>query len=268
MSFGDWLPKQAPPPLAGPNGSVFFQREGEMFDEQRDRLLQGVLARFPTQGSVDANGVYGTPPSDALDAMGQDRGLPRGPAEVIAGGDSAGTIAAKDLAYATRLQAAWTTWDYAGAHYGILRALEIAGFVSPHGIIVQDNGRWSQITGSAGNIADWTFGALQTCINRGGIPGWTFDNQTDFYARFALIYTSMPSLLNTAAGQTLHNQLINAWRPANKIFFGTYVIASDGIWGFGASPPALGTWGTGNWGGSTYTWTNGSDSLPYIPPNV
>lgn len=268
MSYGDWLPKQAPPPLAGPNGSAFFQREGEMLDEQRDRLLQGVLARFPTQGSVDSNGTYSTPPSDALDAMGFDRKLPRGPAEVILGGDSAPVAAAKDLAYATRLQAAWTIWDYAGSHYGVLHALEVAGFTGPRGIIVQDNGRWSQITGSAGTVADLSYGNTSACANRAGAPGWFFDLQTDFFARFALVYTSMPSLLNTPSGQTLHNQIINSWRPGNKNFIGTYVIASGRIWGFAASPPALHAWGTGNWGGSNYMWTDGVTTLPYIPPTV
>lgn len=268
MSYGDWLPKQAPPWLAGPNGSVLLQRLGEMFDEQRDRLNQGVLARFPTQGSVDSNGTYGTPPSDALDAMGEDRGLPRGPAEVILSTDISSVVAAKDLAYATRLQAAWTTWDYAGTHWGILHALEVAGFTSPRGFIVQDNGRWSQITGSAGTVADLSYGDLSTCVDRGGAKGWSFDFRTDFYARFALVYASMPSLLNTPSGQTLHNQIINSWRPGNKNFVGTYVIASGRIWGFAATPPALPTWGTGNWGGSNYMWTDGSQTLPYIPPNV
>jgi len=268
VGYNSWTPKQAPPPLAGPNGAAFFQRLGEMFDEQADRLRQGVLARNTTQGSVDANGIYGTPPSDALDAMGSDRGLPRGPAEVIAGGDSPSTIASKDAAYAARLQAAWDTWDYAGSHYGVLKALQIAGFTSPSGIIVQDNGRYSQITGSGGTVADLTIGALAACVNRGGAAGWTFDFRTDFYAQFGLVYTSMPSLLNTASGQSLHNSIVNRWRPANKNFIGTYVIASGRIWGFAASPPTLPTWGTGNWGGSNYMWTDGVTTLPYIPPTV
>lgn len=255
MSYADWLPNQAPPPLAGPNGAALLQRLGQMFDEQADRLRQGTLARFPTQGSVDGLGTYGTPPSDALDAMGSDRGLPRGPTEL-------------DAAYATRLQAAWTIWDYAGSHYGVLHALEVAGFVSPRAIIVQDNGRWSQITGSAGTVADLTFGSLAAQANRGGAPGWFFDLQTAFYARFALVYTTMPAALNSKAGQTIHNQIIQKWRPGNKNFVGTYVIAGGRIWGFAASPPTLPVWGTGVWGGSNYMWTDGTTTLPYIPPNV
>lgn len=255
MSYAKWLPAQAPPPLAGPNGNALFQRLGEMFDEQRDRLLQGVLARFPTQGSVDANGIYSTPPSDAQDAMGEDRGLPRASGET-------------DAAYATRLQNAWDTWDYAGSHYGVLRALSVAGYITPSAIVVQDNGRYARLTGGAGTVADLSFGTLAACADRSGNPGWLFDFQTDFYSRFALVYTSMPAALNTKSGQTVHNQIVNQWRPAKANFVGTYVIASGRIWGFAASPPALPTWGTGNWGGSNYMWTDGVTTLPYIPPNV
>jgi hypothetical protein len=266
MSYRTWLPAQAPPPLAGPNGTALLQRLGEMFDEQRDRLLQGVLARFPVQGSVDGNGTYSTPPSDALDAMGVDRGLPRAASEVILVADSVAVAAAKDALYAARLQAAWDTWDYAGSHYGVLRALEAGGYSSPKAIIVQDNGRWSQL---AGTIADLAFGTLAACVNRpSSAPGWFFDFQTDFYARFALVYTSMPTALNTKSGQTVHNQIVNLWGSAKTNFVGTSVITGGRIWGFAASPVTLPVWGTGTWGGSTYQWTDGVTTLPIIPPNV
>lgn len=245
MPYSRWLPTLAPPPLAGPNGANLLKQLGAMFDEQRDRANQGTLSSFPTKGSVDSNGVFGTPPSDALDAIGFDRKLPRGPGE-------------SDAAYGARLQAAWTAWSYAGSHYGVLRALSDAGFVSPKAILVQDNGRWSQITGGAGTIADWTFGNLTPQPNRGGDPGWFFDLDTDFFSRFALVYTSMPTALDSASAQTVHNQFVNTWRAGKADFIGTYVILSGRIWGFAASPPTLPLWGTGTWGGSSH----------FILPNV
>jgi hypothetical protein len=211
-----------------------------MLDAERDKALQGTLARFPLKGSVDANGVYGSPPSEALDAMGFDRGLPRSAGE-------------SDATYATRLGIAWDTWTYAGSHYGVLRALQVGGFVTPGAIIVQDNGRWSKLTGSAGTVADITYGDLALCATRGGLPGWTFDFQLDYFSRFALVYTSLPAALGTPAGITVHNKIVNQWRPGKADFIGTYVCGTGRIWGFAAAPTTLPTWGTGNWGG-TYTF--------------
>lgn len=209
-----------------------------MLDAERDKANQGTLARFPLKGSVDANGVYGPPPSDALDAMGFDRGLPRGAGE-------------SDANYAARLGIAWDTWAYAGAHYGVLRALSAAGYTSPSAIIVQDNGRWSRLTGSAGTIADMAMGDLAACATRSNQPGWTFDNQNDFWSRFALVYTSMPTALNTPSGKTIHNKIVNQWRPGLADFIGTYVIGSGRIWGFAASPTTLPVWGSFTWGGTS-----------------
>jgi hypothetical protein len=238
VSYETWLPGQVPAWMKDPDGAHLWAMVGRMLDLDRDKLNQGVLARFPVKGSVDANGTFSTPPTEALDAIGADRGLPR------ASGES-------DAAYAARLINAWATWTFAGSHYGVLRALEVAGFVSPKGIIVQDNGRWSQITGSAGTEADLSFGDLAACANRGGLPGWTFDFEVDIFSRFALVYTSMPAALSTEAGQTIHNQIVNKWRPGKADFVGTFVIDSARIWGFAAAPPALPVWGVGNWGGAS-----------------
>lgn len=255
MSYGNWLPKQAPPPLAGKNGEAFFQRLGEMFDEQQDRFRQGVLARFTTKGSVDANGIYGTPPSDALDATGNDRGLPRATTEIIAGGDSAGVIAAKDLAYSTRLQAAWTIWDYAGSHYGVLRALQIAGFANM--VIVQDNGRYSQLTGSAGTIADLAFGTLMGCVDRpSSHAGWMFDPlRGTFWAQFGILFTADAAILQNATGWRALNDTVKKWGPAARNYHGAWVILSGaGVWGW----PTGTTLGAGTLGG---------DSTRVIPAN-
>ena len=82
-------------------------------------MRQSILAGFPTKGALDsinfpANPQYALAPSDALDAIGFDRGLPRGVAESPA--DNGG---AKDQAYAARLLGAWQAWKYGGSHYGL-----------------------------------------------------------------------------------------------------------------------------------------------------
>lgn len=248
MSYSRWLPAQAPPPLAGPNGSVLLQRLGEMFDEQRDRLLQGVLARFPVQGSVDANGVYGIPPSDALDAMGEDRGLPRAPSEA-------------DAAYAVRLQAAWDQWDYAGSHYGLLRALQVAGYSAM--VIVQDNGRYAQLTGGAGTVADLSMGTLMTCVDRPGTTaGWMFDPlQGVFYSQFGLVFTADAANLQTPAGQAVLNQIVAAWKPAKTNYTMAWVIlAGAGVLGW----PTGQTLGSGTLGGDQTRVIPGDGSAAYV----
>jgi hypothetical protein len=253
MSYEKWLPAQATPPFRDANGEHLLGMLGKMLDAERDKALQGTLARFPLKGSVDVNGIYGPPPSEALDAMGFDRGIPR------AGTETADNGGPNDLAYAARLNNAWTSWTYAGAHYGVLRALSVAGFITPSAIIVQDNGRYSQLTGVAGTIADLTIGDLAICANRAGLPGWTFDHQTNYFSRFAIIYTSMPAALNSKSGQTIHNKIVNQWRPGKADFIGTTVITSGRIFGFAASPPTLPLWGSvGNWGGAA----------TFIPPTI
>lgn len=243
MSYAKWLPAQAPPPLAGPNGSALLRRLGEMFDEQRDRLIQGVLARFPAQGSVDPNGIYGPPPSDAQDAMGEDRGLPRATTE------SADNGGAHDLAYGVRLQAAWDTWDYAGSHYGLLRALQIAGYTAM--VIVQDNGRYAQLTGGAGTVADLSLGTLMTCVDRpGATAGWMFDALKGvFYSQFGIVFTADAANLQSIAGQKILVDIVNEWKPAKANFVAAWVIIAGGsVLGW----PTGRTLGTGTLGGD---WT-------------
>jgi hypothetical protein len=245
MSFADWLRKQTPTWFRNTNGDALWKQTGAMLDKQTDLLLQGVLSRFPTKGSLDnvtdpVNPAYALPADDALTAQGFDRQLPRGPGETSA-------------AYSARLQAAWDAWHYGGSHWGVLQALRLAGFTGPTAYVVQDNGRFVRLTGSAGLPADMTFGTLSVCADSGR-PGWVFDTRRDFFSRFALVYTSMPAgagALNTSAGQSAQNTIVRAWKPSEAIFAGTYVITGARIWGFSASPPALPTWGTGNWGGSS-----------------
>lgn len=223
--FADWFAQQTVPDCAsdgawlrGPQGQALSRAMATEIELQNNLLRQGLLARFPAKGNTDTvTKQYGLPPSDALDQIGADRLLPRGPGE-------------SDATYSARLLAAWAAWEFAGSHYGVLRALNLAGYANM--VIVQDNGRYSQLTGSAGDITDLTFGTLMTCVNRGGKPGWTFDTRVDFYSRFAIVFTADASNLSTDAGQKTLVSIVNNWKPAKAQFVAAYVILSGRLFGW------------------------------------
>lgn len=252
MAYADWLKTQGPSWILGPQGKALAGATGGAYDIQRDRILQAVLARFPTAGQLDStpgSATFGqllTAPSDALDQIGADRGLPRASGEA-------------DAAYAARLLAAWDIWPFAGSHYGVLRALKTAGY--PGAIIVQDNGRWSRLTGSAGTIADMTQGSLMACINRSSHPGWTFDDRTDFYSRFGIVFETDASNLSSTGGQAILNGIVDEWRPAKALFVGSFVILVGRIFGwttgitFGTAP---------NLGGNSVRIIPGDGSAPFV----
>lgn len=223
--FADWLAQQTVPDCAsdgawlrGPQGQALSRAMGTEIELQNDLLRQGLLARFPAKGSVDpVTKQYGLPPSDALNQIGSDRLLPRGTGE-------------SDAAYSARLAAAWAAWEFAGSHYGVLRALQLAGYANM--VIVQDNGRYSHLTGSAGDLTDLAFGTLMTCVNRGGKPGWTFDTRIDFYSRFAIVFTADASNLSSASGQAILVDIVSNWKPAKVQFVAAYVILTGRLLGW------------------------------------
>lgn len=220
MSWESWLPRQLPGWFRRDRGAQLWGKTARLFETQRDFLLQGMLACFPTAGALDTSvdpPQPTLPASDALDEIGADRQLPR------ISGES-------DAAYAARLLAAWDVWDFAGSHYGVLRALQLAGYGTP--IIVQDNGRYAQITGGAGTVADITFGSLMTCADRSLHPGWTFDGRTDFWSRFGIVFTGDATNLQTAAGQAMLNSIVKLWKPAMDVYAGGFVILGGRILGW------------------------------------
>lgn len=253
-AMAKWLPTQsvsgAPNGagwLRGPQGLALSTSLGTELDLQQSLLLQGLLARFPTSGNVDANGVFGLAPSDALDQIGGDRLLPRGPAE-------------SDATYAARLLGAWDIWTYAGSHYGVLRALKTAGYAAM--LIVQDKGRYGVLVGSAGTVADLSLGTLMTCANRpGDAPGWTFDNRIDFYSRFAIVFTADATNLQTASGQKTLVNIVDAWKPAKAQFVGAGVILAGVTLGW----PTGRTLGTESvLGGNSIRTIPGDGSAPFV----
>lgn len=251
MGYAEWLQTQGPSWILDATGKALARTTGAAYDAQRDRILQGVLKRFPTAGQLDT--VAGSPtfgqlligPADALDEIGGDRLLRRGPGE-------------SDAAYALRLLDAWEIWPFAGSHYGILRSLTIAGYVDP--IIVQDNGRWSRLTGSAGTVADLAVGALMNCIDRAR-PGWMFDERTDFYSRFGIAFEADALNLQATGGQAIMNEIVDEWRPGKSAFVGTWVILAGGLLGW---PLGQTLGGGGNLGGDSVRFIPGDGSAPTV----
>jgi hypothetical protein len=96
----------APTFLLQPAGIAFEGGLGDAKDALADRIKLAVLARFPNYA-----------PPDALQALGIERNLPRGPSET-------------DATYAARLVNAWSTWPWAGTPYGLLQALKSAGYAN------------------------------------------------------------------------------------------------------------------------------------------
>jgi hypothetical protein len=169
-------------------------------------------ARFPTKGSKDkVTGRIGPAPDDALDQIGIDRKLRRGPSETSAN-------------YAARLQNAWDAWTFAGSHYGVLRALQIAGYEDM--LVVQQNGRYASLTGTAGDLSDLSFGTLMTCATRGTLPGWTFDWHDEFYSQFAVLFTADHANLSTPGGQAILSEIVRDWKPAKAFYVGAFVITA------------------------------------------
>lgn len=241
MSYRDWQPRNGPPWLQGTNSFKFEQEFGGAKDQVLDRARLGVLARIPgaVTREIPPLDPIGDPtpvaPTDALNQAGADRLRRRAPSE-------------SDSAYATRIEAAWNDLALAGGPLGMLTELTTLGYVAPN--IIQDNGRYWYLSGST-----LTAGTLMTCVTRGGLPGWSFDDRANLWSRFAILFTADASNLSDPAGQAILNSTVHQWRPAPTTFVGTYVILAGRVWGW---PTTSHTWGSGTWGGN---------SCRFIPPD-
>jgi hypothetical protein len=261
MPFSTWLPSVAPPWLARAVGAAYFRVVGGVMDSVRQRLVEAAKVRMPSFAA--AMGA-----SDALEAIGRDRLLPRGAAE-------------SDIPYALRLVGAWDTWGGdntpltgkgggAGAHLGLLNALALLGLpTGPTGAtIVQQNGRYAQLDGDGLLV----LGDLMTCINRQDLtgavnarPGWTFEGRDNFYSEFGMVFPAdVPAL---TAGSVLAAQLEAAaarWKPGKAVYVGAWVIEAGRTLGW----PTGRTLGTDpNLGGNTirYLPPAGGNRIGYTP---
>lgn len=178
-NFIEWW-KNLPIPwlVSGDVGEDEATANGTVVDAQVSLVKQATLARMP-----------GRAPEDALAHIGGDRQLLRGPTE------------ASDN-YRTRLRTAWDDWARAGTHLELLVQLHWIGF--PGAVIVQQNGLSYTLSGpptagvdptsllviadTATLTADLTSSVTPGRSIPAGTPWWTFDNNTDFCSRFAILF--------------------------------------------------------------------------------
>lgn len=228
MPFERWLPNQLPGPWRRVLTRAQWAATGKLLDAQEDLLRQSILAGFPTKGALDnvtdpAHPVQVPPADDSLAAIGADRGLPRGPAET-------------SVNYAGRLLVAWEAWRYGAAHYGLLRALAIAGYQDF--IVVQQNGRYSMLTGGAGTIADMTQGVEMNCFPRSNHPGWLFDTRDDFWSIFGIVFTADHANLqpngdgSVSPGQDLLTVMAKQWKQSLDVYQGAFVVLAGRLFGW------------------------------------
>lgn len=228
MPYFDFLPRIIPPPMRGPWGQRFGEAVGGRMDAIAQRFREAVFARFPRLAA-----------SDALDAIGRDRLLPRGSGEA-------------DDAYAARLENAWALWGGdntplsgkgggAGAHLGMLLAIKTAGIATgPNGAtIVQQNGRYAQLDANG----ELVLGTLMNCVNRvnllGAIEsraGWTFDGRDNFYSVFGIVFPQ-----NTLVVAARLNEAVEKWKPSKALYAGAWVLQSGSLLGWPAGGRTLGT---------------------------
>lgn len=234
MPYETWLQKNAPSYLQDAYGQAWMGGIGAALDDYVQQYIQGILAAFPDYA-----------PSDALGVIGDEMGIDRGPTET-------------DVSYAARLRAAWIYWQLAGTPLGLLVALYFAGYTGAY--VVQQNGLsytlssapspgvdptpLLTVTPTAVLASAMTPTAPSTHTIPAGTPWWTFDSQTDFCSRFAVLLPTggVPSDLATL------RRVIAKWRPAKATCVGIYAVVSGKEWGF----PVSQAWGaaTGNWGGN------------------
>lgn len=234
---------------------------GTVLDGQASLVKQAIKARMPTQA-----------PSDALAHIGNERGL-------IQQGTIAGA-AESNTAFGLRLRKVWDNdWPAAGTPASILMELYRAlGYTNAY--IVQQNGvLYSLTTPSAADPRDGvTVTATMTtpvAISPGpgatktipiNSPWWTFDTNTDFCSRFAVLFpgslpASWTSILNPPTGVSAPSlsevnairSIIAQFKNAEATCMGIYVLKTGKMIGYPTSH-TLGD-GTRTLGGTTTIFT-------------
>lgn len=189
MPYASYIPSQAPSWLRDQYGTAWLAGIGASLDVYVQQYIAGSLSALPDYA-----------PADALGVIGDELGIDRGPFET-------------DLQYRARLVSAWIAWKYAGTPLGMLVALYWAGFGG--GLLVQQNGVGYSLSGtpvagadSASLLVTTTLSTLNTDLHssvnparsiQAGTPWWTFDSNTDFCSRFAVLFPgpALPSAFRT-----------------------------------------------------------------------
>jgi hypothetical protein len=216
-SFRELMELLAPGWLRQPQGLAWMRAFGDVKDSQVGRTKDAVKARFPTHA-----------PRDALEFIGDERGLPRAPADT-------------NTTFGARLRAAWEKWPKAGTALGILTALRDLGYtntylVSRLGHVHSLDGSGNLVTGTTG-FGAWSYGANH----------WNhFD--VVFPTPFITQWVAPGSIPEQSSAEgRLILRTVKRWRPAMAgldriIFQGT-----GNQWGY----PFTLTWGAGTWGSGT-----------------
>lgn len=220
MPFEDYLPKTMPPWLRNTWGRRYHTAVGKQMDAVAERYRQALFVSLPGYAASIGD-------TAALDLIGIDRSLPRGPGE-------------SNDDYAPRLVGAWDAWagddtpgtgvgGGAGSHLGMLNAIATAGMpTGPAGAtIVQQNGRWAQLDGDGLLV----LGDLMDCVNRmdltGAVnprPGWTFEGRPNFYSEFGIVFPETATIDATAL-----NIAVEQWRPSKALYIGAWVITTGDL---------------------------------------
>lgn len=239
MGYRQFFQKLPIPWLVGrANGQKYWGALGDTLDDQVQRLIEAVQARFPSKG-----------PSDALPFKASERRIYQGLGET-------------EAAFRERLRNAWTAWTHASQAGGMLAQLYQDGYTNAY--LVTQNGLYYTLTGPD-PIASLTIGTEPTLIAAltsdsnpsatpipAGTPWWMFDSNIQCCSRFALLLPTQPTgwTAGVPDANTLANlkRTIGLWRPGKATCMGVYATVSGKQWGY----PFTQTWGagTGNYGGS------------------
>jgi hypothetical protein len=181
-SFVEWWQNLPIPWLvSGTNGRADATAQGTVVDQQVALVKAATKARMPGQG-----------PLDALDHIGGDRQLERGPFEY-------------ETEFRTRLRTAWDAWARAGTALEMLVELYWGGF--PGAAVVNQSGLAYQLSAAPTAGADPTSLLVISNLSINPTlstlpPWWTFDDNPAFCSRFAVILPQQSIDLDLATVRT------------------------------------------------------------------
>lgn len=224
-------PTFGPAGMHDPVGNAYWGSIGKVLDDQIAKMKLANAIRGP-QGALAAGA------SDALDAIGYNRMMPRG-------GSTPGGTDEADAAYAPRLDTAWDAWARAGTPCGVLTALYYAGFpvipTPPNywttgSFIINHIGRIYQLTSPS--VINFV-GPAGACVNRqrldgtvpsGGMTGFTLDARDQFFSRWCLLFpVDVPTLVNDAGNpvKACLNQICQQWTELGAHYAGCVVVPQE-----------------------------------------
>ncbi len=207
MPFKDYLIGLGPTWLQRATWKKFLGEAGRAMDAAVISTKSGVKERFPDQAATDA-----------LNAMGGERQLPRAPGEA-------------DPTYAARLKDAWQTWYWGGTAFGLLRAFSTAGYATAKLEIV--NGLQYQL-GRSGQLEIF------------GLPSgsWLIDSDQSYWSKFQVVFCHpglptgwVPNLPTANSDEVnLLRALVRKWSPGFATCSGIVAITAGRSFGY---PPGV-----------------------------